>query len=181
MKSTFKIFAIFAMVVGFAVGAKAQTTQAVKASATVQATITLTPTEVQFGNVQKGTTTDVYLNPKGTGHSNIGTENQVGKLEITASNASHLSITWPSEISLLSGSTPLFYKIEVNGNTSDAAGSSTLITSGHDNAVTSATGKYFLFIGGNLGTNSGDKKIATTQPNGLYENSTDLKFTVEYN
>ncbi len=182
MKSTIKIFAVFAMVVGFAVGAKAQTSKAVKASATVQETVTLTPTEVQFGNVQKGTITDVYLDPKGTSHTNIGTVHQVGKLEISGSNNSQLSITWPSsDIQLKNASNDvLHYKVVVNGYNADTPASSSVITTGTGNATLSASGKYFLFIGGYLGTNSGDQKIGSGQATGTYESS-DLTFTVEYN
>ncbi len=52
MKSTIKIFAIFAMVVAFAVGAKAQVTKDITGKATVMAQITMgTPTALDFKNV----------------------------------------------------------------------------------------------------------------------------------
>lgn len=183
MKSTIKIFAVFAMLVGFTTISKAQTSQVIGASANVQTQITITDkTDVNFGNVQKGTGSPVYLDPQALLNKNVATTAVVGTFTINGSN-SKVTVKWPTTIDLSDGlPTPntLVYTTKVVGATAntklDQNGAAVLGTP-DGTQVTLVGGKYYIWIGGNVGdvTNG----ISSSQANGQYTGS--MTFSVEYN
>lgn len=157
---------------------QAQTANAnVDASATVLTALTITKnTDVAFGNIGATTAGQVYLDPKGLATSTyIGTTAAVGTLTVAGANTQSIRLTWPVSLSLSDGAShTMTYTLKVNGNAaSSQSGSSTLtLGSGYSDVTTSGTGAYYLWVGGDLGTPSG-------QATGTYTGT--ANFTVEYN
>lgn len=181
MKSTIKIFAILAMVVGFAVGAKAQTTQIVNAHANVQEKITITDkTDVDFGNVQKNTGTKVFLDPQALANQNVATTAVVGKFTINGSSSA-VTVKWPTTITLSGPSnSSLDYTTKVVGaaaNTIAAQNAAAELATPAGSQVTLVSGKYYIWIGGSVGDVS--TGIPSSQTNGDYTGQ--MTFSVEYN
>ena len=172
--STALLAAIFMVLVPGTALAQSQANADVTATATVMTALTITKnTNVGFGNVGATTAGVVYLNPKGLATSNyVGTTATVGTLTIAGANSQSVDIVWPASISLTgTPSGTLTYTLEVNGYTANTQASSSVITSGAG-VTTSATGGYYLWVGGNIGQ-------LAAQTAGSYTGT--ANFTVEYN
>jgi len=156
--------------------AQTQANATVNASATILAALTITKnTDVVFGNVGATTPGPVYLDPKGLAASNyIGTSAAVGTFTIAAASTQSIHLGWPATVQLTAGANHLTYTLKVNGFTASTQASSTTLslTGGYCDVTTSATGGYFLWVGGDIGT-------LTTQATGAYTGT--ANFTVEYN
>ena len=156
---------------------QAQTQQAnadVGASASVLTALTITKNlDVVFGNLSATTLGLVYLSPKGFANSNyVGPNAAAGKVTIAAGISKSINITWPTSITLTDGNIPddITYNLEVNGNTANVQGTSTLTTSGAG-VTTSGTGGFYLWVGGSL--------VGLTHAVGDYTGTANFK--VEYN
>jgi hypothetical protein len=148
----------------------------VTATATVLTALTITKnTDVAFGNISATTAGTVYLDPKAAASTYVGTAAAVGTLTIAGSNSQSIRLGWPATLSLSDGAShTMTYTLKVNGlNANTQASSTTLtLTGGYSSVTTSASGGYFLWVGGDLGTLS-------SQATGSY--TATGAFTVEYN
>lgn len=179
-RNTFKAAILAAMLVVLVAGnLQAQiANDNVSASATVLTALTITKnTDVAFGKIGATTAGTVYLDPASpsTASTYVGTTAATGSLTVAGANSQSVRLTWPASISLSDGAShTMTYTLKVNGlNASTQASSGTLtLTSGYCDVTTSASGGYYLWVGGNLGTLS-------SQATGTYTNT--ANFTVEYN
>jgi hypothetical protein len=163
------------------VQAQVQTTN-IQATATVLTAITLTKgVDVDFGNVSATTPGVVYLNPNGTS-AYVGTTAAVGTFTIAAANSQSIRLGWPTNVTLTDGTNNLNYVLEVNGYTANTQGSSALLTltGGYKSVTTSASGAYFLWVGGKLGGSGTSPAALSSQTPAIYTLAT-IPFTVEYN
>ncbi len=182
MKNLFKFLLVAVMIATFGFGAKAQSNANadMAASATVLAALTIANTHaVAFGNLSATTAGTVYLNPKLTGSTYVGTAAAVGTFTLTGSPNASVQLGYPATIPLSNGATgTMTYTLAVNGlNENSQGGSGLLVPTGNLVSVqlggTSGTStKYYLWVGGNLGTLGG-------QETGIYTGT--ANFTVTYN
>jgi hypothetical protein len=166
---------IVMLVILVAGNVQAQANATANASATVMTALTITKnTDVAFGNVGATTAGQVYLDPKGAASTYVGTTAAVGTLTIAGANSQSIHLGWPASVTLTSGVNTLTYTLKVNGlNANTQASSTTLsLTGGYCDVTTAATGGYYLWVGGNIGT-------LASQVAGAYTGS--ANFTVEYN
>jgi len=176
MKTLKNIFAIAILsVIALGVNAQTHANANMSAGATVLSQLTITKnTDVNFGNISSTTPGAVVMNPKtASNDAYLGESATKGKLTIAAANTTSIEINWAPTVTLTNG-TPaqdMTLTLDVYGNTTDAAGSSTGITS-PANVTTSASGAYFIYVGGSLGT-------LASQTAGTYTGT--ANFTVEYN
>lgn len=155
--------------------------------ATVLAQLKLTnDADVQFGNLSATTPGHVFLSPTGNAHTNTGVSTSVGKFTVEGSTTGSVKVTWPPNIVLNSsvGSNTLIYNLQVNGNGSDLASSSTILGTGGLGVASTAditlvTGKYYLFVGGKVGGTAGSPANLNAQATGVYTGI--ANFRVEYN
>jgi hypothetical protein len=172
-KSTLLLAVLVVLITG---NMQAQVANAnVGATATVMTALTITKnTDVAFGNLGATTPGAVYLNPTSSGtNAYVGTTAALGTVTIAGANTQSIRLGWPASISLTSGGNSMTYTLEVNGsNTGSKAASSLSLTGGYVSVTTSAAGAYNLWVGGSLGTLSG-------QATGTYTGT--ANFTVEYN
>ena len=151
----------------------------ITATATVLTALTLVKgVDVNFGNVSATTPGVVYLNPNGTS-AYVGTTAAVGTFTIGGANSQSIRLGWPTNIDLTDGTNHLNYVLEVNGLNANTQGSSGLLslTGGYVSVSTSASGAYYLWVGGKLGAGSGTALSGQTPA--VYTNT--ATFTVEYN
>ena len=148
----------------------------VNASATVLAQLTITKTaDVAFGNVGATTVGPVYIDPLGSAHTYVGSGATVGGLTVSGANSQSVRLSWPASITLTDAGTDVMtYTLKVNGLNANTQASSGMLglSSGYYDATTSASGKYYLWVGGDLGT-------LASQAAGVYSGT--ASFTVEYN
>ena len=149
----------------------------VNASATVLTALTITNNaDVAFGNIGATTVGAVNIDPKTPASSTyVGSTATVGALTIAGANSQSVRLTWPATLSLSDGAShTMTYTLQVNGLSANTQGSSSALTlgSGYSDVTTSASGKYYLWVGGSLGTLS-------SQATGTYTGT--ANFTVEYN
>ncbi len=157
------------------VQAQSQANANVGVSATVLTALTITKnTDVAFGNVGATTAGTVYVDPKGVANTYVGTGWAVGTLTVAGANSQSIHLGWPASIPLTSGANTMTYTLKVNTLNANTQASSTTktLTGGFFDDATSATGGYFLWVGGDLGTLS-------SQATGAYTGT--ANFTVEYN
>jgi hypothetical protein len=162
------------LVVMVAVNVQAQNVN-VGATATVTTALSITKgTDVAFGNIGATTPGVVTLDPKMAANAYVGATAAVGTVTLGAANTSSIRLVWPATVSLTSGANTITYTLAVNGFNANTQASSTglTLTSGSCSVTTSATGGYYLWVGGNLGTLS-------TQATGSYSGT--ANFSVEYN
>ena len=161
------------LVVLVAGNAQAQSAN-VSVGATVAAALSISKTaDVAFGNLSATTAGQVYLSPTGTGSTYVGVTAAVGALHIGGAGSTSIRLGWPTTVTL-TGPAALTYTLKVNGlNANTQASSGTLtLSGGYVSVTTGAGGAYYLWVGGDLGTLSG-------QTAGSYTGS--AAFTVEYN
>ena len=178
---------IMAVVIAGNIQAQSQANINVNASASVLTALTIAGNgaqglNVNFGDVGATTNGVVFLDPKGLSTSNyIGTSANVGSLVITGANSQSISIGWPTNITLSSGSNTLNYVLEVGGKNANTQGSSSTMTlsGGYVSVTTSSTGSYYLWIGGSLGGTGTSPAALSSQAAGTYTGT--ANFTVEYN
>ncbi len=185
-RNTFKAAILTATLVVLIAGnlqAQTQATDNVTATANVLTALSISKiTDVTFGNVSATTAGIVYLNPKGLATSNyVGTTAAVGTLTISGANTQSINIGWPTNVTLTDGTNDLNYVLEVNGYTANTQASSSVITltSGYYTTSTSASGKYYLWVGGQLGGSGTSPAALSSQTPTTY--TLTFPFTVEYN
>jgi hypothetical protein len=170
------VIAMLVILVAGNVQAQTKANATVNASADVMTALTITKnTDVAFGNVSATTAGPVYLDPKGLSASNyVGSNAAVGTFTIAGAISQSIHLGWPASVTLTSGVNNLTYTLKVNGlNAATQASSTTLsLTGGYVDVTTSATGGYYLWVGGNIGQLS-------SQVAGSYTGT--ANFTVEYN
>lgn len=176
MKTLKNIFAIAILsVVTFAASAQNPTyeTANLTANAVVKTALSITNNSaLSFGNISATTDGAVVVDPNGNEHAYVGETMTVGKFTIAGANSTSIEINWPATLELSDGvASTMTVTFDVSGHTSDASASSSTITSPAD-VTTSASGAYFVYVGGSLGTLSG-------QTAGTYTGT--AAFTVEYN
>lgn len=175
MKTLKNIFAIAILsVVTFSASAQTFESANLTANAVVKTALSITNNSaLSFGNISATTDGAVVVDPNGTSHAYVGETMTVGKFTIAGANSTSIEINWPTTLTLSNG-TPaddMTLTFDVSGHTSDASASSSTITSPAD-VTTSASGAYFVYVGGSLG-------VLTGKTAGTYTGTT--AFTVEYN
>jgi hypothetical protein len=154
----------------------------ITATATVLSALTLTKgVNVDFGNVSATTPGIVYLNPNGTS-AYVGTTAAVGTFTIAGASSQSIRLSWPANVTLTDGTNNLNYVLEVNGYTANTQASSILLTlvGGYKSVSTSASGGYYLWVGGQLGGSGTSPAALLNQVAAIYTLTT-IPFTVEYN
>lgn len=153
------------------------------AFADVAAALTIQPVEdIMFGQVGANTPGVVYLDPKGVANNYVGVSAQVGTLEITAANSSSIQLSWNANISMLNTSSqPMNYIPKVYGNPNNLQSGSTelVLVGGKVSIAASATGHYYLWVGGALGGTGTSPAALSSQAVGDYMGT--LTFSVVYN
>ncbi len=154
----------------------------INASANVVATLTITKnTDIAFGSISSTTAGVVFLDPKSVASNYVGSTAAVGTITISGANSQSIRVGWPANITLSNGANTLNYVLGVAGLSTLNQGSSTplTLTGGYVNLMTSATGKYYLWVGGSLGGSATTPAPLTGQTSGAYTGT--ASFTVEYN
>lgn len=152
----------------------------VNVAANVKAAINLTKNlDVNFDDISA--TSSPVLDPNGS-NQDVNTAASSGKLTVGisgASTAQDVQVSWDqSSVTLGDGSSAtMTFTPDISGNTTDDAGTSTDITNGA-NVQTSASGDYFIYVGGNLGSLSGQTAGSYSSSNS--NGSGDLTVTVVY-
>lgn len=183
MKTFLKITCNLVLIAGFIIlsapHAQAQSDD-VNVAATVKAAISVAKqTDVNFDDVSASSSP--VLDPNGS-NQDVNTTATFGEVDVTisgASSAQNIQVSWDQSSVTLSdgGSNTMTFTPDVSGNTTDDAASSTNI-SNNANVQTDANGNYFIYVGGDLGTLSGQTagSYASNNTNG----SGDLTVTVVY-
>jgi spore coat protein U-like protein len=177
MKSTIKIFAIFAMVVGFAVGAKAQNTdtKTLEANATVLAGMKITKvSDLAFGSIAQGTSKTLSLSGTVSGDTKQG-DVSVGNFKLEATKGSSLTYKLDTPENLVNGANnlPVIFTSEYGTSETYVAGTNTVQDA--DDSITMPTGGViYFFVGGTI--NAGG---TTPPPPGTYKANVTL--TATYN
>ncbi len=185
MKNSVKLFFATLVLVAISASSYAQSNANanVAASATVLTALTITNNHaVAFGNVSATTPGVVFLDPQGTANAYVGTTAAIGKFTIAGANSQSVKLTWPEYITLQNGTpTNLNYVLAVSGKTTDVQSTSAdlTLTSGSVDVSTSASGAYFLYVGGSLGGATTVPAALSSQEAGTYTGT--ANFTVVYN
>ncbi|NQU26803.1 MAG: DUF4402 domain-containing protein, partial [Candidatus Marinimicrobia bacterium] len=143
--------------------------------AVVLANLTLTKNfDVNFGNIPA--TGTPILNPKGTGHTDVGTTNQVGVFSVTGSSSTQISVVYPATITLGNGTTTITFNTDLEG---DVLTQSAAVGVASGTQVTMTSGAYKFWLGGNLGT-LGDQATGIYASDNATNGGGDFTLTVEY-
>ena len=175
MKKTMTAILVLTMIIGLSSFAIGQEAANATVDAVVLANLTLTKNfDVDFGNI--AATGTPILDPKGTGHTDVGTTNQVGEFTVTGTSTAQISVVFPSSVTLGDGgSNTMTYTVNLEGH-ADTQSSATTVTSGTQ-ATLGASG-YKFWLGGNLGTLS--NQATGTYASDATGGSGDFTLTVEY-
>ncbi|MBN2732064.1 MAG: hypothetical protein JXR26_06525 [Balneolaceae bacterium] len=182
MKTFLKIGCHLILIAGFifvsSLQVQAQSAD-VNVAANVKAAINLTKNlDVNFDDISASSSP--VLDPNGS-NQDVNTAATSGKLtvDISVSNAQDIQVSWDqTSVTLGDGSSAtMTFTPDVSGNTTDDAGTSTDITNGA-NVQTSGSGDYFIYVGGNLGSLSGQTAGSYSSSNA--NGSGDLTVTVVY-
>jgi len=147
----------------------AQSNADVNVTAEVNAALTLTPTNIQFGTIEANTSSYIQANTNdGTAESNTGTNANAGSLLIEGTEGSDVTVSWTTaSLTDNDGNNATTFTPVVYLNTTE-------ITNGADD-VSIATGGTTLDIGGNLDAIANTGSYSTSNANG-----TPVTFTVQY-
>jgi len=161
------IIALFVFGIGTAfgqVGANAD----VEVSAEVNAALTLTPTNIQFGTIQANTASYIPANTSdGTAESNTGTSASAGALLIEGTDGTDVTVSWTNATLTDGGGNSATFTPVVYLNTTE-------VTNGADD-VTIVTGGTNLEIGGSLDAIANTGSYSTANGGG-----SPVTFTVQY-
>ena len=157
--------------------AQAQANDDVDVTATVTSSLAIsTSADAAFGTLLATTGGAVVLDPQGTAHANCGAGAAAGRLDISGGNSLSVHLGVPPTIALSNGATgtmTLTVAVSGDGSSANQATSTDLSPSGgYVDVTTSASGGYYVWVGGSLGT-------LTAQETGSYTGTGN--FTVEYN
>ena len=179
MKNIFKSLMIFVLFVGLGSSAFAQTGENanITAHATVLTALSITgEVDMDFGNISATTGGDVYLDPIGAASTYVGTFAVEGEFTIAGANSTSLLISWEDAVTMtetVTGTATMNLDVAISGSDADTQLASTLlVTPAGTSRTTSATGTYYLWAGGSLGT-------LNAQDTGTYEGT--VTVTVAYN
>lgn len=177
MKNIFKSLMIVVLFVGLGSSAFAQENANITASATVLTALSITgDVHMNFGNISATTGGDVYLDPIGAASTYVGTTAVVGEFTIAGANSTSLLISWGDAVTLtetVTGTATMTLDVAISGSDADTQSASTLLdTPAGTSRTTNATGAYYLWAGGSLGT-------LNAQDTGTYEGT--VTVTVAYN
>ena len=172
MKQLLTIILAITMILNFGL-AQEQATATV--DATVLANLTLAKDyDVNFGNIPA--TGTPILNPKGTGHTDVGTQAVVGEFSVSGSASSQISVVYPATITLGDGiSATMTFTTDLEGH-ADTQASAGDIASGTQ--VTLGASGYKFWLGGNLGTLS--DQVTGTYASDAANGGGDFTLTIEY-
>jgi hypothetical protein len=181
MKSTIKIFVVFAMVLSFAIVSKAQTNSdndKILGKATIIQAMNVTKQiDLNFGIVSQGSNKTIGLSNDVTGLPNQGTQT-TGRFLVSAAPTTSVKLTFTTPGNLVKGSDNLTIDTYTYGygNTNDGSTATTFTGGTKDvtfptNIVETVNGIY-VFIGGTV-------KPSGTQAPGEY--SADITLTATYN
>jgi hypothetical protein len=185
MKNLFKILMVALILATFSLQLNAQAVNTnLPASAVVLAQLQLTKSaDVDFKNIAATTPGVVRLNPTGVGHAYVGVGATTGQFTIQGSNGVSVLVTYPGNITLVSGGNNLVYNLWVYGNSANNQLASTAVTAegvaGNNSLTLSGTGFYYLYIGGAVGGIAGTPAALAGQAQGTY--TANANFTVTYN
>lgn len=168
MKTLKTLLSVFAIAAIFSTGAFAQSYADVNVSTTVQASLDLTPTAVNLGDIeQEASDIAANGNDNGDGSStNVGVGASAGSLQIEGSSGVDIDVSWTTAtLDTDPASDAITFTPSVyNG--------STALTSGGTIALTG--GDITLDVGGSLAAPSGTGSYSTA-------NGSPITFTVQYN
>jgi hypothetical protein len=144
--------------------------------ATVLAELSVTKNaDIDFGNVSASSTP--ILDPTGASHVDVGTQFSVGEFALAGAAGSQLNIEYDASVTLGDGtSNTLTFTPAVAGHAT-TQGSATPVASGSQ-VTLDGSGDYILWVGGNLGTLSG--QTPAVYSSGAANGSGDFTLTVEY-
>lgn len=187
MKSTIKIFAIFAMVVGFAVGAKAQVSDHIVGTAEVMSAITITPgNSLDFKNVTAGNNKTISFNDVVSPSTTKTGGETTGFFTVTKGTKTQVTLSLNLPGNLASGANNL--KIEDytarlrTGGTAETPTSSVIWTSPASSIATDSSTNSDFFNAGSFIVDIGATVKPTSspaQPSGTY--TANITLTATYN
>jgi hypothetical protein len=173
LRNIFSFALVVMLVVLFASNIQAQTlaNANLPTSASVITALSITKTaNLAFGNVGQGVT--AVIDPKGSGHSYVGSTATVGAFTVLGEPSTPVIISWPATLDMTTGGHTITVTFRVNGDTDpakQATSAKTNFTSGTACTTDATTGNYYLWVGGSLPTGGNS---------GSYSSS--ANFTVEY-
>jgi len=177
MKRTFSLLSVLTFVLALSGSVFAQPSQAITATANVQAQINITKNnDIDFATIQQGSSPTI--DPSGS-NSDVGAGAKAGDLDITASSSTQLVISWTASPVLSDGSgntmpySPAVYADTTGGSTTQITGNG----SAASNTSTDTSGSLHLSVGGNL-------TVGASQTSGSYSTAntggTPFSITVNY-
>lgn len=166
MKSLVKYSFVFVFVLGLTSYGFAQENANVNVSATVNASLQLTPSDIALGTIQTGSASTIDANTNdGATEQNLGAGASAGSLQIQGDSGADVIVTW-SNATVDNGSDPLTFTPSVyNGATGLSSGASVSVTGGD----------ITLDVGGTLAAPSGTGTYNTSTGSG-----SPIQFTVVY-
>ncbi len=187
MKNLVKLFLLVVLTTAISANMFAQDeSDDITVSAVVLAPLTITKnTDVDFKNISATTPDIVRMTPGATPvYAYTGNGATMGKFTIGAANSTQILISYDAGEVLMSGTDELEFSVHVFGHTSDDMSASSALTAegiaGDDvNTTTSASGAYFLYVGGALGGSIGAPAALNGQAQGSYTGT--MTFEVKYN
>lgn len=148
---------------------------AMPASAEVFTVLVLEKTvNLNFGDILSNSSPKIdpvlATNDVGVGLHTSNTAHAAGRFRLSGTEGKVVTITWPVSATLTGPSSTMTWTLAVSGGTTDGARGGATVVSGY--TPTLPAGYYYLWVGGDLGTLSG-------QAPGVYTGS--ANFEVEYN
>ena len=167
MKVLKQTLTLFALLGALSTTAVAQETADVNVTATVQAVLNVTPTDVSFGTIQQAAAT-IAAPSSGGSNTNVGTTASAGALQIQGTTGVDVTVSWTNAI-LGNGTAG-----EEATFTPSVWNSGTELTNSGGSTVNLVGGDVTLEIGGDLTAPTGTGSYTTV-------GETPITFTVQYN
>jgi hypothetical protein len=170
-----KKYLIFMMMFIMAIGAFGQTSAEATVTATVQAELTLVnDVAINFGALSA--TSTPIMDPKDVSHTDLGQTYTMGEFTMGGSNGVDVNVSYDASVTLGDETNTITYTPSVFGHETTQAASA--VVSNGANVTLGASG-YKLWVGGNLGTLSGQATGVYTAAAG--NGSGNFTITLEYN
>lgn len=169
MKKLFKLSIVAVVFLGLSTVASAQTNANVAVTATVNAALTLTPSDIALGTIQQASSTiDANANDAAT-EANLGVGASAGSLQIQGTTGASVDVAFANGILTdAGGANPATFTPSVyNGVTSVASGDDVTLTGGD----------ITLDVGGTLAAPAGSGSYSTANGG----TATPIVFTITYN
>lgn len=143
------------------------------ASASVNVVSTISVTSAQnpsFGTVAQGAG-QVTLDPTDGTTDNGGGNPQAGTFTIEGTGGQGVQLSFPSSVELTGSGDPITFNTNVTGTSSSGSQGGSTNKNDGDSVTLNGSGKYFLYVGGNI-------NVGSSQATGTYDG--DFTLTAEY-